>query len=1021
MPSVRRLVIAAVVAAVAFAPNAQAGTPPPTQRQSVQVAPGIDYWTEPSSASVFQDSLPSKESGRAIALDAAANEEESAQIVLRSSSTVTVDGVSFSALTSTGKAIAASNLSYNFVTYKHLNANTVFGGNQPIYPVVRKAPGDFPDPLSNARTASVGPRTSLSIWVTAAVPKGTAAGVYTGTATVATNAGPLEVPISVDVRGITLPDPKDQTFETTLWNTFFGEISWKPDGRTIEQTYQYERYTPQYWDLMEKVAVQMKRHRTNTLTLPLVNMLLDGNTTVTNNSSGTGVYSFDWSKIDQVVQFMVDRGVVKRLEGFWVSADTDNWGRPADGIREVEIVDGTGGKGSRNYVNWDSAKAKNFIDQFIPELHKHLDAKGWTEGLEYWMHVGDEPGIGGGQEETAWRGILARMRTKWPTVRVGDAAFHEPVAASVSKEMSVVIPNLLNYDQNQAAYDALRAQGKDLYLYNCNIPVGNYLNRFIDQPQFNQRLTPWYAYSRGANGYLHYSMNGWLANLDDVESKGDHYIVWPDKDNNTIQSSIRYESLRDGIEDYEVLNILGTTNPKLARDLATALTQRADKYSPDTGYQARIRRLALDAAAGKPIAPDLARNTTATASSVTAGHEAAKAVDGDNTTSWQPSGTGAQWLQVDFGRQVQLDGLQLNWSGTAAGSYDVKVSYDGARWSTAYSGGGGAFAGINGKARYVRVEFSSGVSGLNSLEVAGSPLAKQNLLGGRSYSVNPAPNDKPDSGFESTDGVLADAHDDGRTYGFGAGQGTATIQFDLGSAKSIDEVRLHAYEEYPAYRPDRVTIATSTDNVTWQQKGFLPGTPNDQSKIWYQFDFPPTTARYVRVTLNKTFTADASVMLVDEIEAYGAIGPANLAAGASYTKDNPPHANYPDTGNKESTDGVIAGHHDDTFSYGYNFGVGTTGWRKVTVDLGSVQQLGRIEVHDNFDGVTKYSPDKVRISAGETLDSVTEIAATSVSSAQWFRFPVQTKARYVQVEYEKYSQGNAADWIFVDEIAVYPS
>ncbi|GAA1680248.1 hypothetical protein GCM10009745_25300 [Kribbella yunnanensis] len=1017
MPSVRRLAIAAVVAALAFAPNAQASTPP----KAVQAAPGIDYWTEPSSTSIFKDSLPSRESGRSIALDTAANEEESAQIVLRSAAPLTVDGVTFGNLTSGSQSIEAANLSYNFVTYKFLDANTKFG-DQPIYPVVRKAEADFPDPLSNARTASVGPRTALSIWVTAAVPKGTRPGVYTGKVVVATSNGELEVPVSVDVRDVQLPDPADQTFETVLWNTFFGEISWGPDGQTIEETYDYPRYSPQYWDLLEKVAVQMKRHRTNTLTLPLVNLMLDGNTTVTDNSNGTGRYTFDWSRIDELVKFFVDRGVVKRLEGFWVSADTSGWPGPSNEIRDVEIIDGTGGKGRRNYVDWNTKKANNFIDQFIPALKQHVQDKGWDTDLKYWMHVGDEPGIGDDheEEERAWRGILDRMRLTWPDVPVGDAAFHEPVAASVSQEMAVVIPNLLNYDQNQQTYDDLRADGKDLYFYNCNIPVGNYLNRFIDQPQFNQRLTPWYAYSRGANGYLHYSMNGWLAELGKEESKGDHYIVWPDKDNNTIESSIRYESLRDGIEDYEVLNILGKTDPKLARDLATALTQRADKYSPDTGYQARIRKIALDAAAGKPMA-DLAAGKTVSASSAAAGHEAAKAVDGSDVTSWQPVDSGNQWFQVDFGRQIQLDGIRLNWSGTPAADYTVKVSYNGTRWSTAYEGGGGAFAGINGKARFVRIEFGSGVSGLKSLEVAGSPLAKQNLLGGRNYTLNPTPNNLPDTGFESTDGVLADAHDDGRTYGFGAGQETATIQFDLGSAQKIDEVRLHAYEEYPAYRPDRLTIATSTNGTTWTQKGFLPGTPNDQSKIWFQFDFPETSARYVRVTLTKAFTDDASVMLVDEIEAYASNGPANLAAGASYAKSTPPHGNYPDTGDKESTDGVIAGHHEDTFNYGYTFPVGTTGRANVTVDLGAAKPIGRIEVHDNFDGVTKYSPDTVRISAGNSPDALTPIGSAGVSSAQWFRFPVQTTARYVRVEYEKYSQGIAADWIFVDEIAIYPS
>jgi len=113
--------------------------------------------------------------------------------------------------------------------------------------------------------------------------------------------------------------------------------------------------------------------------------------------------------------------------------------------------------------------------------------------------------------------------------------------------------------------------------------------------------------------------------------------------------------------------------------------------------------------------------------------------------------------------------------------------------------------------------------------------------------------------------------------------------------------------------------------------------------------------------------------------------------------------------------------YEDTFNYGYTFAVGTTGSAKVTVDLGSVKSIGRIEVHDNFDGVTKYSPDTVRISVGDTPDALTQVASGGVSSAQWFRFPVQATGRYVQVEYEKYSQGIAADWIFVDEIAIYPN
>ncbi|MFC0626979.1 glycoside hydrolase domain-containing protein [Kribbella deserti] len=1025
MRSVIRLVLAAALVSTVtpVADAARAPTSPVSIR--AQALPGVDHWTEPSSTSVFRNSLPTKESGRRITLDAARNEEESAQVVLRSAAAFSIDAVSFSPLTGGTTSIPAANLSYTFLGYKYLNRNTRFAG-QELYPVVRKAPGDFPDPLSNARSMAVPARTSQSIWLTVAVPKELPAGVYAGHAKIATSKGELLVPFSVDVRAVTLPDPKDGVFETSLWHTFAGELSWKPNGQTIEETYQYQRFTPQWRELMEKLAVQMKRHRTNTITLPLVGLLLDGNTTVTDNTSATGRYQFDWSRFDEVVQIFVAAGVGKRLEGFWVSADTDNWGRPFDSVREVEIIDrpSGSGRGQRNYANWDSPKARNFIDQFIPALREHLAAKRWTDELKYWMHIGDEPH--GDNEETAWRGIAARVRSHWPDVRLGDATFHEPWASRLAPEMSVMVPNMLNYDANRAHWDGLRAQGKDLYLYNCNIPVANYLNRFIDQPQFNQRLTGWYAYSRGANGYLHYSMNGWLANLDEVNEKGDHYIVWPDKENNTIQSSIRYESLRDGIEDYETLALLGRMNPGLARDLATSLTETADKYSPDTQYQARIRKLVLDAAAGRPIAPDLARNTSTSASSSTPGSEPAKAVDGDATTAWRPAGTGAQWLQLDLGRQTQLDGVKLNWSTQYAGTYQILTSYDGARWTTAAttSGGNGSddFVGLNAKARLIRIQIGATGStyGLDSVEVAGAPLTKVNLLGGRSYTVSPAPSNQPDSGFESTDGVLADAWSDGRTYGFGAGQTTATVTVDLGASRVVDNARIHAYEEYPGYRPDQVTVSTSTDGTTYHQRGWLPGTTNDQAGIWYDLDFPPTAARYVRITFHKTYTSTASVMLVDEIEVYASTGPANLASAAPYTKAPAPHVWYPDSGNRESTDGIIAGRHDDGLSHGYRFDVGSTGTARVTIDLGTAKPLTKVMIRDNFDNATKYSPDTVRVLAGNSPTALTPVGTAGVSSAQWFRIDVQpVTARYVQVEYEKYAVGTAADWVFVDEIAVY--
>ena len=49
---------------------------------------------------------------------------------------------------------------------------------------------------------------------------------------------------------------------------------------------------------------------------------------------------------------------------------------------------------------------------------------------------------------------------------------------------------------------------------------------------------------------------------------GDAFITYPWREKNSIHSSIRLESTRDGIEDYELLNALGSRDPDRARQLA---------------------------------------------------------------------------------------------------------------------------------------------------------------------------------------------------------------------------------------------------------------------------------------------------------------------------------------------------------------------------------------------------------------------------------------------------------------------
>ncbi|MGK5545916.1 discoidin domain-containing protein, partial [Streptomyces sp. URMC 127] len=91
---------------------------------------------------------------------------------------------------------------------------------------------------------------------------------------------------------------------------------------------------------------------------------------------------------------------------------------------------------------------------------------------------------------------------------------------------------------------------------------------------------------------------------------------------------------------------------------------------------------------------DLARCTTATASSEEPGLYAAAAVDGNTATAWVPDGPDGT-LTTDLGRTARVGKVTPAWSGPAPSSYAVQLSTDGRHWRDA--------AGAPVSARYVRV------------------------------------------------------------------------------------------------------------------------------------------------------------------------------------------------------------------------------------------------------------------------------------------------------------------------------
>ena len=134
-------------------------------------------------------------------------------------------------------------------------------------------------------------------------------------------------------------------------------------------------------------------------------------------------------------------------------------------------------------------------------------------------------------------------------------------------------------------------------------PQGEYANRFIEQPLIKTRLLHWINFRYGVTGYLHWGYNHWTKDSPFTHTTrahggpsylpaGDPWIVYPGRDGPL--DSIRFEAMRDGIADHELLCLLAERNPDAAQRLAQKHVLEFDRYDTDVGRFRATRRELLE-------------------------------------------------------------------------------------------------------------------------------------------------------------------------------------------------------------------------------------------------------------------------------------------------------------------------------------------------------------------------------------------------------------------------------------------
>lgn len=324
-------------------------------------------WPVSGLEKVFSDAeAPSRPADR-IDLRAATGECEVAQIAVHArDDELLLHAPRSSSLRCGNEVIEAESVQCRFVDLVPVRFNTQ---GVPSGELVRAAPGYFPDPLCLEQCMHVPRGQTRAIWVRVKVPTDTAPGEYGGEIIVATDRGEVAIDLSLTVWPVRLPEKIP--FGLTLWVWPF----------LIAKYHCVQLYGESFWTLLDRYAVEMAEHRQDTIFTPIVgpDALID----VIRQRDGR--YRFEFDNFDRWVKIFLGAGFT-RIEGGHVYDDSIKFQRITDEVTGA-CLSIEKGVAAENFD--ESDEYVDLLRQLLRALREHLQRQGWQN--HYVQHIFDEP------------------------------------------------------------------------------------------------------------------------------------------------------------------------------------------------------------------------------------------------------------------------------------------------------------------------------------------------------------------------------------------------------------------------------------------------------------------------------------------------------------------------------------------------------------------------------------------------------------------------------------------------------
>ena len=430
------------------------------------------------------------------------------------------------------------------------------------------------DCLDTADSVDMPPNSYRPFWFTVDVPAETKPGTYAGTVTAVAQGGrKIEFAVSVEVQDRTLPAPKDWKFFLDLWQ----------HPQAVARYHGVKPWSKEHYALMKPLLEELASIGQKTITATLTDhpwnhQNFDPYYTMVEHVKGTdGTFTHDYSRFDEWVPFAQSCGLGPQIHCYTMVT----WGNL------VHYIDGaTGDKVAEKLIPGTPAH-EAFWGPFLADFEKHVAAKGWLGRVYIAI---DERSR---EELMASAAVLKKFA---PGLKI-QMAGNKPPSTFEGIEIHNYSQSMRASYVNKAFKDEVKERRKKGYTtttYICCSPARP--NTFTFSPYAEQQWLGLYAAAQGFDGMLRWAAFNWPRDPLFDTSFNPHHGSWAPGDTFLLypgpRLSVRWENLRDSIENFEKIRILrevGAATPELEAALAKIDYDNATANGDEPHFVSRVK------------------------------------------------------------------------------------------------------------------------------------------------------------------------------------------------------------------------------------------------------------------------------------------------------------------------------------------------------------------------------------------------------------------------------------------------